>query len=434
MTLLNILNGIIRNRYKTNFHIIIIIICFSIQFTKAQKLIVIDEGKVKTSTVPPKPDNIIPASFDLLVTNQEVGGYISIEYTLAKDIKVKINRVYPLVNNGKMWIYGLNSVIKWHYISPDKRCTYSHEHIFPNPDRNQNIKDTLHIPITYSDLIMCQENARIYDAITKSDQYEVMPYFAKDNETIFDFEASKYEVSVEQFMLFVYQTGYESKPNKFETKHINPQNGNETADKYNLDYSYGPNGQIRNTEIGHIDKLQPVIYVNREDINAFLKWINTRDKNYEYRLPTANEWEYIAMGKADKINKYPWGNNVKIADQHANTCDASLKNLRMIDPKRLNTSINDGAMWTWSVNTGVPNSQGIYNIIGNVAEWTDTPLEANKKVNQIDKSVKYIFKGGSYFANIDNINVWDKTTAFEGEIRHPGIGFRMVRNRRKLLK
>ncbi len=183
-----------------------------------------------------------------------------------------------------------------------------------------------------------------------------------------------------------------------------------------------------------MDRLQPVIYVNREDISAFLKWINDRDKTYEYKLPSKNEWEYLAMGKSDKTNKYPWGNNTKITDQHANTCDASLKDLRMIDQRRINVEINDGAMWTWSVNTGVPNEQGIYNVIGNVAEWTDTPLENNKKIENIIKETKYIFKGGSYFSNINDISVWATESGFEESMRHPGIGFRLVRSKRSGMK
>ncbi len=234
-----------KTKYGVRIGLIIVFLALLLLHTSADaqiKLIVIDEGKPwNTSDRPPVPPVPIPVSFDLLVTNQDIGGYISIEYTLAKDKETKISRVYNLAPNDRLKLYGLNSVIKWYYISPDKRCTYVNDHTFKDPGRN--IIDTLLIEVTYSDLTMCQENVRIYDAITSKDQYVKMPYHHKDKETIFDFEASKYEVSVEQYMLFVNQTGYKPKANKFETKHINPKNGGETADKYALDYRYGPNGE-----------------------------------------------------------------------------------------------------------------------------------------------------------------------------------------------
>jgi formylglycine-generating enzyme required for sulfatase activity len=421
------------NLYHKLFYVLVFILLSHISVRAQFKLIVIDEDKPITSStrpnVPPKP---IPFSFDLIITNQEAG-YISIEYSTAKNKDKVVKKVFSLASNDTLRLNGLHDVKYWHYLSPNERCTYSNDHKFPVPKEDKVI-DKLHIDVSSSDITLCQENARIYDAFTSNDSFVKMHQINKDGETIYEFEAAKYEVSLEQYMLFVNQTDYKPKENKYETKHINPKNGAETADKYSLDYRYGPNGEKRNIEIGHLDRLQPVIYVNRSDILAFLKWINDRDKIYHYRLPTKNEWEYLAMGKSDKTNKYPWGNNNKITDQYANTCDASLKDLLMLDPKRLNQDINDEAKWTWSVNTGRPNMNGIYNVIGNVAEWTDTPLENNKKVENKSKESKYIFKGGSYFANINDISAWATNDAFDESMRHPGVGFRLIRSKRQMMK
>ena len=61
------------------------------------------------------------------------------------------------------------------------------------------------------------------------------------------------------------------------------------------------NGQIPDNKEDY-----PVIFVNRQDVDEYLKWLSNLDGRI-YRLPTTIEFEYASRGGL-KDQKYPWGN------------------------------------------------------------------------------------------------------------------------------
>ena len=114
----------------------------------------------------------------------------------------------------------------------------------------------------------------------------------------------------------------------------------------------------------------PVVGVTWEQANAFCAWRTDYllkglggEARYiqRYRLPTEAEWEYAARGKAQ--NEFPWENkDVK----NGNGCFyANFK------PDRGNYTA-DGNLITSQVGIYSPNSNGLYDMAGNVAEWTST--------------------------------------------------------------
>ena len=114
----------------------------------------------------------------------------------------------------------------------------------------------------------------------------------------------------------------------------------------------------------------PVVGVTWEQANAFCAWRTDYllkglggEARYiqRYRLPTEAEWEYAARGKAG--NEFPWDNkDVKNGDGcfYAN-----------FKPDRGNYT-KDGNLITSKVGIYGANSNGLFDMAGNVAEWTST--------------------------------------------------------------
>ena len=103
----------------------------------------------------------------------------------------------------------------------------------------------------------------------------------------------------------------------------------------------------------------PVVQIAYPDAGAYAAWANRR-------LPTEAEWEYAAAAGATTI--YAWGDEPTVdGNLMANTWQGRF-------PYR-----NDGALgWvgTSPVGTFAPNAFGLFDMIGNVWEWTTTPYSA----------------------------------------------------------
>ena len=106
---------------------------------------------------------------------------------------------------------------------------------------------------------------------------------------------------------------------------------------------------------------------------AFCKWRTKKKNDFlnskrkptqvpQFRLATEAEWEYAARGGLENAT-YPWGGPYTTTDR-----GCFLANFK---PTRGNYAV-DGALYTVEAKSYPPNDFGLYNMSGNVAEWTNT--------------------------------------------------------------
>ncbi len=184
----------------------------------------------------------------------------------------------------------------------------------------------------------------------------------------------------------------------------------------------------------------PVVGVTWEQANAFCAWrteyllkgLGSQARYVQrYRLPTEAEWEYAARGKNQ--DEFPWNNkDVK----SGNGCFyANFK------PDRGNYT-KDGNLITSKVGIYSANSNGLYDMAGNVAEWTSTlyteaGVDAMNDLNpQLDYKAaledpyrlkKKSVRGGSWKDPESYIRSAWRTWEYQNQPRSY-IGFRCVRS------
>lgn len=163
------------------------------------------------------------------------------------------------------------------------------------------------------------------------------------------------------------------------------------------DFSYAQNDALVEGYFSHASFDEyPVVGVTWRQAQAFNTWrtllfndhanANNMEVRSPYQLPSEAQWEYAARG--GKINSpYPWGGP---SARNARGC--LMANFK---PGRGNY-IDDGAAYTAPVYSYFPNDFGLYNMAGNVAEWTQSSYEesAYSFVHDMNPTYTYNAKPG----------------------------------------
>jgi formylglycine-generating enzyme len=141
----------------------------------------------------------------------------------------------------------------------------------------------------------------------------------------------------------------------------------------------------------------PVENVTWEDVQKFLQRLNDTDLDRKYRLPTEFEWEYAA--RAGRRGDIPWAETQKVAQL--------------------------GGLITQQVGGKEPNEWGIYDMLGNVWEWTEDYY--NEKIFADPRppvnGSAHVLKGASFVGDVKNAT-W--LTHAAGPGNGWDVGFRVV--------
>lgn len=207
------------------------------------------------------------------------------------------------------------------------------------------------------------------------------------------------------------------------------------------DFAYSYNEPMHNDYFWHQAYGEyPVVGVNWKQAKAFCAWrtlnknsyikkLNRKKKKRDYinsfRLPSEAEWEYAARGGLHSAT-YPWGNNYAKNDR-----GCFLANFK---PNRGDYAA-DGALYTVEAKSYEPNGYKLYNMAGNVAEWTNDSYDASSyeftstlspSVNSL-KNERKIIRGGSWKDVAYYMQVSTRDWEYADTARSY-IGFRTVQN------
>lgn len=182
-----------------------------------------------------------------------------------------------------------------------------------------------------------------------------------------DFYLGRTEVTVGQFRRFVQASGYvvESIADGTGAYGYNAQHTHRAAERSeqfegrDTRYSWLHPGFAQTDE-------HPVVNITWNDAQAMAQWL-TKTEGTTYRLPTEAEWEYAA--RAGTHTRYHGGDDPQVLLNTANSFDRQAKELW---PKFARHALpgSDGYTFTAPVASFAPNAFGLYDMHGNVWEWT----------------------------------------------------------------
>ena len=157
------------------------------------------------------------------------------------------------------------------------------------------------------------------------------------------------------------------------------------------DYAYSFNKPYSENYFWHVAYDDyPVVGVNWHQAVAFTKWRTKMMNEFlrshneptlpEFRLPTESEWEYASRGGLDE-SPYPWG-----GPYTRNLKGCFLANFK---PLRGNYTA-DGGIKAIKVMSYNPNGFGLYDMAGNVAEWTSNIYDESSASYSHDMNGDYV--------------------------------------------
>ncbi|MEZ5344799.1 MAG: formylglycine-generating enzyme family protein [Pyrinomonadaceae bacterium] len=233
--------------------------------------------------------------------------------------------------------------------------------------------------------------------------------------TVRSFWMDTKEVTVNEFAKFVEATGYKTEAEKFGWSAV--------FDLSKKEWTKGNGATWRNPDGdgGRLYGDEPVTQVSWNDANEYAKWAGKR-------LPTEAEWEYAARGGLNG-KTYFWGDELRPNGKPvANWWQGKF-------PEK-NTE-EDGFIKRAAVGSFAPNGYGLYDMAGNVWEWTADWYDPNYYANSPENDPRgpqsgqeRSMRGGSWMCAenfCSNYRVAGRSSATPDSALN-NVGFRCVKD------
>ncbi len=299
------------------------------------------------------------------------------------------------------------------------------QHHAPRHSTQQTDKDGGRVEVlrhtggkTFSDCGDCPEMVRIpggkfmmgSSSSEQDSQADEKPYHSV---RVDSFAIGKYEVTKEQYAAFVDKTGYAGGGDCY-TWNGSKWGKQAGADWRNLGYSQA--------------RTQPVVCVSLQDAEAYARWLSGKTGKH-YRLPTEAEWEYAARAGTD-TTRY-WGDGPNQACRYANVADETGQQKFNWESSYIHHCA-DGYVHTAPVGSFSPNRFGLYDMMGNVREWTCSAYTERgydgSEISCIDDvTSRRVYRGGSWASEPAHVRSADRY-GFDPADRDVGRGFRLLQD------
>jgi formylglycine-generating enzyme required for sulfatase activity len=194
------------------------------------------------------------------------------------------------------------------------------------------------------------------------------------------FALGKYDVTRAEYATFVRETGHPPGDGCVVSAGTRGFDGSNSRKQ--------PGAGWQNPRFRQTDR-DPAVCVSWLDARAYVSWLNGKlgrlapGREGVYRLPTESEWEYAA--RARTTTRFWWGDDDAGASAHA-------------------WYRNNSAGRTHPVGSKPPNGFGLYDIVGDVWQWTEdcyadsyagAPLDGS--ANRTGNTCLQVDRGGSWF-------------------------------------
>ena len=207
--------------------------------------------------------------------------------------------------------------------------------------------------------------------------------------TLRAFALGKTDITSEQFLKFLTDTGYQPQP---------------CDQVLNLSWQSPGKGIAHPPYVGEPPRW-PAVCLNWDDARAYITWLNKKVREARpgliqgagpYRLPSEAEWEYAA--RAGTMTTRWWGNELGRGNANCNGCGSAYDYRTLAD-----------------VDSFAPNPFGLFGMLGNAWQWTrdcwhdsyvGAPSDGSAWVSGGDCS-KHVIRGGSW----ENLPVFVRSAA-----------------------